>query len=56
MSDVSKFLKFKMISSIRDISWLLFGGIKNFEVWMTSSWMEISMKRGAWSEDKQLLG
>jgi len=51
MSDVSKFLKFEMISSIKDVSWSLFGGIENFEVWM-----EILMERGAWSEDRQFLG
>jgi len=45
-----------MISSIKDVSWSLFGGIENFEVWMTSLWMEISMERGAWSEDRQFLG
>jgi len=28
-----------MISSIKAVSWSLFGGIENFEVWITSSKM-----------------
>jgi len=41
-----------MISSIKEVSWFLFGRIENIEVWMTSLWMEILMERGAWSKDR----
>ena len=56
ISDVFKFLKFLMISPIKAVSWLLFGGIENFEVWITSSKIGILMEKGAWLEDNQFLG
>jgi len=48
---MSRFLKFKMISWIKAVSWSLLGGIESFEVRITSSNMGMSMERGAWSED-----
>jgi len=56
MLDMSRFLKFEMISLIKAVSWLLLRGIESFEVRMTSSNMGMLMERGAWSEDKQFSG
>ena len=53
MLDVSKHLKFKMMSWMKAVSWSLFGARVNFDVWMISSDMVMSIKKRAWSEDNQ---
>ena len=45
--DMSKFLKFEMMSSINADSWLLFGAKVSFNVWMISSNKGISTEREA---------
>jgi len=50
--DVSRFLKFEMISSIKAVFCSLFGWIDSFEVQTTFSSMGILMERGVWLEDR----
>jgi len=47
MLDVSKFLKFEMMSSMNADSWLLFGAKVSFNIWMISLNRGISTERGA---------
>ena len=56
MSMVFKVLKFKITSLMNAFSWLLLGGIVNFDDGKTSSIMGISMESGAWSEKSQFSG
>ena len=53
MLDMSKVLKFEMMSLMKLDSWLLFGVKISFDIWTISSDKEIMTVRGVWSEDKR---
>jgi len=54
--DVSSDLKFEITSLINSVSCSLLGAIVSFDIWIISSKIGMSIKRGAWSEDSQELG
>ena len=53
MLDVSKCLKFKIMSWMKAVSCSLFGAKVSFDVCMISSVIGMLIERGAWSEDNQ---